>query len=199
MSNKFFTADTHWFHDRMLEFGRPFSSVHEMNETMIYNWNNVVTKSDIVYHLGDFAFTPKDELERLVKRLNGQIHWIFGNHDQNRKSTMKAEGFVWKGFYKEVKVDKQNIILFHYPLATWNKMHRGSIQLHGHCHGKLNQPVGYLRMDVGVDCNGFAPISAETILSAMQTKKRLATDCGCVIGVDHHVLDFKELQEKEKQ
>ena len=53
----FFTADTHFGHYNIMRYiDRPFKSVDEMNNTIITNWNKVVSKSDRVYHLGDFGF-----------------------------------------------------------------------------------------------------------------------------------------------
>ena len=51
----FYISDTHFDHDNIIAFdNRPFLSTEEMNETLIANWNNVVTQSDCVYILGDF-------------------------------------------------------------------------------------------------------------------------------------------------
>lgn len=70
MSQVFLTADTHFFHKKILEFeraARPFSSVEEMNEVLIDNWNSVVTKRDTVWHLGDVCFGKVENLEILSR------------------------------------------------------------------------------------------------------------------------------------
>jgi len=41
------------------------------------------------------------------------------------------------------------IILSHFPYATWNRSHYGSLHFHGHSHGNL--PHIKNRLDVGVD------------------------------------------------
>ena len=46
------------------------------------------------------------------------------------------------------------LTLCHYPMVTWNHKPYGSIMLHGHCHGKLdehNRLSSDLRFDVGID------------------------------------------------
>lgn len=54
---KFYTSDTHFCHDRILQMQpRPFTSIVEHDEHIIERWNSVVREQDIVYHLGDFAF-----------------------------------------------------------------------------------------------------------------------------------------------
>lgn len=54
----FYIADTHFNHSNIIGFdNRPFSSVEEMNETLIHNWNSVVKHGDQVYILGDFCWS----------------------------------------------------------------------------------------------------------------------------------------------
>lgn len=51
----YFTSDLHLGHDNIIRFcNRPFSSVEEMNDRIIQNYNSIVHKNDLVYILGDF-------------------------------------------------------------------------------------------------------------------------------------------------
>ncbi len=76
-----FTSDLHIYHNNVIKYcARPYSSVEEMNEMLVKNWNDVVSPDDAVYCLGDFsmAFRP---VETFTCRLNGTKYLIPGNHD----------------------------------------------------------------------------------------------------------------------
>ena len=63
-----FTSDTHFFHDKVVEYSqRPFANVEEMNEEMIARWNSVVHQDGIVFHLGDFCFGKPDNWNYVVE------------------------------------------------------------------------------------------------------------------------------------
>lgn len=150
----FFTSDQHYGHRRICELAdRPFSSVEEMNETFIANHNNVVSSKDTIWMLGDFSFMDETATRSLLLRLNGQKHLVLGNHDKRLIS--HPERFMDYGMfksiqtYKEISIQKQKIMLFHYGARVWNKSHHGSWLLYGHSHGSL-PPYG-LSVDVGVD------------------------------------------------
>ena len=64
----YLTSDLHFNHMNILKYepeSRPFSSIEEMNEVIIQNWNEVVKISDTVYVLGDMSLF-------LVERIKGE-------------------------------------------------------------------------------------------------------------------------------
>lgn len=75
----YFTSDTHFGSERALKLSkRPFSSVEEMDETMIKNWNSKITNEDEVFHLGDFGNFE------VLDKLNGKsINLILGNYEED--------------------------------------------------------------------------------------------------------------------
>jgi calcineurin-like phosphoesterase family protein len=141
-----------------------------MDETIIANWNRVVGKHDLVYHLGDFAFgTGEYVFDSYFKRLNGLIVFVKGNHDrlawQNRnKFYSHSDGL------REIEVKGQDITLCHYAMRVWNKSHYGAWQLYGHSHGTLPDDPHARAIDVGVDCHNFTPISFEQVGEIMAKK-----------------------------
>ena len=82
MSKIFITSDTHFSHKNIIKYcNRPFSSVEEMNSVLTDNWNSIVSKDDLVIHLGDFSFGRTIEsIKNHLDKLNGNKILILGNH-----------------------------------------------------------------------------------------------------------------------
>ncbi len=155
----FFTSDSHFGDHRVLNlYPRPFASVAEMDAAMIANWNAVVGEDDEVWHLGDFARTAKQAAE-LLPRLNGRKHLVLGNNDPSAVANLR-----WASVspYAETEVDGVSLVLCHYPFRSWNGMHRGAVNLHGHSHGRLKPLLR--QFDVGVDVRDFRPVRLGELL-----------------------------------
>ena len=81
---KYYIGDLHFGHKKVLEFdNRPFETVEEMNETIITNWNNTVTKNDDVYldskGIGKVSLLDSGvNVDALVITFNGKIDEIKG-------------------------------------------------------------------------------------------------------------------------
>jgi len=173
----YFTADTHFGHDKIVDYSsRPFSSLEQMTESLIASWNERVAPGDIVYHLGDFALSygkmGEPAIDGILSRLNGQKWLIKGNHD--RREVVNNPRWVKVLDYHEIKVDvgaihKQRVVMSHYAFRAWNQSHRGSVMLHGHSHGGLPD-IGGKIMDVGVDAVGYRPISFGEVMAIMNDR-----------------------------
>ena len=127
----FIIADTHLNHKNIISYcNRPFSSVEEMNETIIKRWNSTVGKYDIVYVLGDFALCGKDNIIEITQRLNGRKRLILGNHDGASIETYRNAGFEY--IYNHPIILEDFYILSHYPQFIVPKGLYANI--HGHIH-----------------------------------------------------------------
>ncbi len=151
----FFTSDTHFNHKRIIQYcsdTRPFSCMEEMNETMIDIWNKKVNSNDIVYHLGDIGFGDINEINTIFDRLNGKdFRLVVGNHDTKfLKNVDFCKKFSDIRIYNEEKLFGENIVMMHYPIASWHRKNYGAIMLHGHCHGNPTNVSGRIK-DVGWD------------------------------------------------
>jgi len=180
--NIFFTSDTHFGHKKIIDYcKRPFGSVEEMDNALIENWNSCVSEGDIVYHLGDFAWSGR-EVEYL-EQLNGEIWLVPGNHDPYPSVAYEAKMAYWSDDLRlkvsllprihKMKIQKQLIILCHYPMLIWDESHYGSWHLYGHLHGTLPQSLNLKSMDVGVDSNNYTPVSFERVSEVMAEKNHV--------------------------
>lgn len=132
MPETWFIGDTHFGHKNILEYekeARPFSSIEEMNESLVDRWNSCVSDNDIVYHLGDFAF-GKHNIE-IAGRLKGKKRLVMGNHDTYPSVDYlryfdKLYGVV---FY-------HRCILSHVPVHANGLGSRWLLNVHGHLHSK---------------------------------------------------------------
>lgn len=139
MNRKFYISDLHIGHKAILAFdNRPFSSLAEMHQIIIKNWNNAVSKDDLVYVLGDM-FWDNSYVSEIMPQLNGMKFLIKGNHDRINSDYKKY--FEWIKDYAIVKDGKEHIVLSHFPIAHWQNADYGYIHLYGHIHdGRDNRP-----------------------------------------------------------
>ena len=157
----YFTADTHFGHEGVLRMcERPFSSVRDMNRTLIDLWNARVRPDDIVWHLGDFALgaTP-EEAASIFAALNGSKRLVKGNHDHD--ATLALPWALPVREIVEVAVDGARVVLCHYPMRAWRGSFGSALQLFGHTHGLL--PPSSQSCDVGIDSWAYAPVSIAQI------------------------------------
>ncbi|WP_242115899.1 metallophosphoesterase family protein [Sphingomonas lacusdianchii] len=161
----FFTADTHFGDHRTINIHkRPFARVAEMDAELIGRWNAVVGAEDVVWHLGDVARRPAD-VAALLARLNGTKHLLRGNNDSD--ATGAAPGWASVGDYAEIEVEGRALVLGHYAFRSWNRQHKGALNLHGHSHGRLTSMPR--QFDVGVDVRDFLPVTLAQLLAKRTT------------------------------
>lgn len=185
MSKIFLTSDTHFGHDREFLWGpRGFTSSQEHDEAVIKNWNKTVSAEDTVYHLGDLMLGDNLYGIECVKRLNGHIKLIRGNHDTDARWKLyeKLPNVELVGWADVIKYKKYNFYLSHHPTLTSNlekaphlRMHL--INLYGHTHqmGKFYQDMPYM-FHVGLDSNNNRPILLDDAIELMkeETKRCIA-------------------------
>lgn len=161
----YFTSDTHFGDHRVLRIDRrPFGDMTDHDVTLIRYWNEVVGPEDDVWHLGDLMSSRAGSADQLLAMLNGRKHLIIGNNDSSE--VVSARGWSSTQHYAELTIDERLLILCHYPFRTWNKIGKGSINLHGHSHGRLKPlPRQY---DVGVDAQALRPVTLAEIIERRQ-------------------------------
>jgi calcineurin-like phosphoesterase family protein len=159
----FFTSDTHFGHAGVLGlYGRPFASVRAMDDALVARWNATVGARDEVWHLGDFALGGGvKRAATLLDALAGRKHLVAGNNDPPEVRALA--GWTTVADYAELELDGVKLVLCHYPFRSWNGMAKGTLDLHGHSHGRM-APLPR-QIDVGVDAWDFAPVTLERLIA----------------------------------
>ena len=199
MNQIYFTADLHFGHANILKHSpnRPYSDTVDVaahDEWLLDLWKSTVDKRDTVYILGDLTFLKSEDARRLLEKLPGQKFLIEGNHDGSIRA--------YKNYFKEVYQIKEmrfrttvapflkedfNVVMCHYPMVTWNKKPYGSVMLHGHCHGKLDEHNALsmdLRFDVGID-GSLAKMHFLTLEDVYNATTEKITQAGCATFAEY--------------
>ena len=88
----FVIADAQFGHAIMVgHHNRP----EQFDRVIVDNWNSVVDKDDVDFHLGDVAFGRDVDTPRLMKRLNGRKILCLGNHDRQDPERYMVQGFAF--------------------------------------------------------------------------------------------------------
>ena len=154
MSKVFVWSDPHFFHKNIIDFcDRPFSSVAAMNQGLIDNHNSVVADDDTVICNGDFMFSKNDG--GVFNALKGKKVLVKGNHDHS--DTIRLG---WQAVHDllEFKHNGKNIVMFHYPIESWNRKFHGSIHLFGHVHDQV-MPNIQNRFDICIEKTNYTPVN----------------------------------------
>lgn len=163
--NVFFVSDTHFGHAGLVNGNllprRPFSSVEEMDETMIERWNEVVRPQDKVYHLGDVTMAKKRI--PVVKRLRGHKTLILGNHD----IYSAAEYLPYFDNLRAARVF-DGFIATHIPIHS-SSLERFEFNLHGHTH--YNEIADPRYISTCVEQTNFYPVELSEIRLKIANRK----------------------------
>lgn len=160
VENVYFSSDLHLRHQKVIDYGRDFENIEQMNTHIIDEINRTVGKNDLLVLLGDTIMIDKDYAWFLDAINTNYVIILFGNHCGVGRLTdvfnsLQFNKLLYIGYYLELAVDKQIVCCSHYPMFNWNYQEDGSFGLHGHLHSDENPLVKeihkYKSMDVGLD------------------------------------------------
>lgn len=166
----YFISDTHFYHTNIIKYcNRPFTSVNEMNKTIMDNWNSTVKDNDTIYVLGDFCLSLDTEMIDIFNKLKGNKILIRGNHDRKSVKFYENMGFTVL-INPPITLEEYKVMLSHKPLPD-TLIKEGYINLHGHIHNKkieeeydknLFDPKKHINLSV--DVIDYKPISINELL-----------------------------------
>lgn len=154
----YYTADPHLCHRNIVNIeptrkqfvGNP----EAMFETIIRNWNAVVTDEDVVNVIGDFGLGSAKKIAAYVARLNGKIRLWPGNHDSDKiLRALEEVGVEIMPLMTKMKVGHVLTYISHFPVEVGERENLCS--LHGHIHGEDSSLI--MQVNVGVDQDWDVP------------------------------------------
>lgn len=151
----YFSSDLHLRHQSVIDFGRKFTNLEEMNNHIISEINRKIGKTDLLVLMGDTIMIDKD-YEWFLNQINCFVIILYGNHCNIGKLQAVANPrLLYTGYYLELNIEGQIVCCQHYPTFNWNYQDDGAISLHGHLHADESNVVKeihkYRSMDVGID------------------------------------------------
>jgi len=169
-------SDLHLGHANLIHYcARPFlsSDIDEMNAVLIENWNRVVHNTNTVYFLGDLSDgRGVRPAEYWLSKLNGQIHYIRGNHPDNVKNSKD---------YEILKHQDYNFLLVHDPDPKILPIKWNDWIIHGHKHNNDMKKFPFINgekktINVSAEVVNYRPVSLDFILSLnLDSIKRMDT------------------------
>jgi len=167
--SRYIISDTHFDHNNIIDYEkRPFDSVNKMNNYMINEWNDIVNDDDVVIHIGDVAMAKQDRVEEIISKLNGNLLFIKGNHDDMSEYNfpypyVESTILQHKGYRYYCCHRKENIPDY---WKHWNFV--------GHTHSKESF-INYKDklINLSVECIGYKPLSLDILdkcLKSMNNK-----------------------------
>jgi calcineurin-like phosphoesterase family protein len=179
-----YISDLHISHTNIIKYcNRPYSTVEEMNESIIENYNKKIRSNDNVLFLGDIFFTKNQEyIKNVIKRLNGSKHLLRGNHD-HKWSDLQLYDFGFDSVYKTDflgSISGHAVRYSHYPYYSLEgdqgyielrpKKEISVILIHGHTHEK-DKITSYGTLHVGVDAWDMSPATYDEVKDLLNTIK----------------------------
>ncbi len=170
MTKTWFIGDLHIGHANIITFKgsdgkliRPFKTIEEHDETLLENFNKLVSPNDRVYFMGDIAINRK--CLPMLAKFNGRKKLIKGNHDifKLKDYTPYFEDIVAYRTYPE-----HGLIFSHIPVHPSQLEYRFKRNVHGHLHSNLVQSHGSLDwkyINICPEHTDFKPVDFNQLIS----------------------------------
>jgi len=163
----YFISDTFFGRTSLIK-DRKYSSVKEMNRSIIDKWNSVVTNDDIVYHLGNFGWDIIST-EEALHELNGKINLIPSPYDLRNINLFKLNNInLIPGIFE---IPSRGCVLSHYPLKDWVGKDKDILHIHGGNKEYKADLEKELRFNANCELWSNTPISIDALKEVVNMVK----------------------------
>lgn len=161
MSVVYMIGDLHFGHKNIANYRKGFASEEHHREHLSAQWSSIVKKRDVVWVLGDAAFTSEGLAS--IRLLPGRKILVRGNHDLLSTAEYLS---VFEEVYGIIRYKK--VWLSHAPIHPDEL--RGRRNIHGHVHNATIQDARYVN------------VSAENINYTPAKYQAIQNDTGVIYG-----------------
>lgn len=157
----FVVSDLHFNHSTVWKSQRnDFATVKEMNEFIINQWKDQITRNDVVINLGDFVFgDDMSYIDYVLSELPfRKMIFVAGNHDTPIKLARYCSDPRIKVYSSyEQFFDQRKVIFTHIPVSQYilNDTSRDGIKrfanVHGHIHNVSNIGKSYFNANWDIE------------------------------------------------
>lgn len=131
--NIFCIADSHLFHNKIIEYGR-----HPDYQAKILKALSVIKENDVLIHLGDVCIGRDAEANQIFKDLKCRKILVLGNHDgKSLTFYYKYWDFVCDTF--TLRYFGKRLLFSHRPQLVSEEY---DLNIHGHLHSMMRKDNG---------------------------------------------------------
>lgn len=170
MSKVWVRADDHFGHHNVLKYcQRPWTNTDQMDRALVDRHNAMVDPADTVYFLGDVTMAGAEKLQwlrKIICKMNGNKHLIFGNHDKMGHERYLDAGFLSCHTSLEIVHGGQEIVLVHDPCVAQDP---SRLWLCGHLHNVAFMAPTHICV-VSVELTDYRPVDLDAIVAGWRPK-----------------------------
>ncbi len=168
MSHVYVTSDWHFGHKNVTRFRSQFPSMVYMEDHILENHLDILTKRDVLYCIGDMAFDRRG-LDKIAEIPCRKI-LVRGNHD-----TLKTRDYLEVFDEVEGAIEYKNYFITHIPIHPMELYRRDNI--HGHCHrggpNQLQKGEGWGHyFNAILEFNDYRPVRMDAVKETLDQQKQ---------------------------
>lgn len=193
MERIYFTSDLHLGH-RLVAGIRGHANTDDHDQSVADAWASVVKSRDQVWVLGDLCLGNPTKALDLIKKLPGEKHMIWGNHDlghpmhrnSHRKAGLYTDAFASAQAFARRRIYGLEVLLSHFPYVgdtagrgedrhvQYRLLDGGVPIIHGHTHSRARftyAEIGWTphtpQVHVGWDA-WLAPVPLDSVAALLR-------------------------------
>ncbi|KAB7513960.1 hypothetical protein DM867_09240 [Halosegnis rubeus] len=173
---EYLISDLHLDHANVIDYcDRPFDSVEGMNETLAEQWNREIAPGDSVVYGGDLTIrSTAAALLDWLERLNGEVVFVLGNHDDVVMDRLDHVQFV-----DETRFTHRGVPFHVVHDPADGPSNPAGWLLHGHHHNNWPEQFPSIshdarRVNLSAELFGYRPLAVDQLVEYLARGERFS-------------------------